>query len=97
METETLNYVPVSTLFDECPEARSQFNAADHGSVTWGDAQHTLIDSEQFLGMLSDAELTEEKLKETNHPMKMIVVGQLNTIHQRLDTLGDSILIDLEN
>lgn len=98
MHTETATFVPASTIFQDCDEARSQFNAADHGEASWGnDGQiHTLINQETFLAMLNDAELTDEDLKESTHPMKMQVLGQLNTIYSRLDTLGDSILIDLE-
>lgn len=95
MQTETINFVPASSIFADCPEARSQFNCADT-DVSFGDADHTLIDGEKFLGMLADAELTEEELKETNHPMKMQVVAQLHTIYERLDTLGNT-LIDLES
>jgi len=96
METKTVITVPCSSLFSDCPEARSQFNSGNF-NVSFGDAHHTLIDSDQFLGMMADVELTEQDLKENDHPMAMQVLCQVKTIHARLDGVTDSIFIDLEN
>jgi hypothetical protein len=96
MDIQTINAIPCSSLFASLPEARSQFNGGDF-DVSFGDAMHTLVDDTAFLGMLDDAGLTEDELKNNDHPMANTVLNQVKVIHNRLDTLGSSILIDLEN
>jgi len=97
METKTLITVPCSSIFVDCPEARSQFNGREGIFSSHALACHTLITCDQFLEIMSDTELTEQGLRENKHPMSMQVLGQVKTIHSRLDEVTDSIFIDLDN
>lgn len=96
MKTHTITCVKFSDLFKEYPEALAQFNCGDF-DVSFGDAQHTLVDQSDFLNMLEDAGLTVEQLETESHPLAVKIKNQMKEVFSMIDSLGDSILIDLEN
>lgn len=83
LPTTTIRYVSASQIFQGCPEAIHVFSEADVPFV-WGTNKHSLISQDQFL------EAIEEIAEEIN-------TQEYETINQRIDSLPDDVLVDLES
>lgn len=92
MKTKQFTTVSVGQVLEDCPHAIACFNEGDF-SVSFGDAVATLVDQEMFLGMLSDAGLVkpDDEVDTEQTPIDF----EMKKVYDRLDGLGDSILIDL--
>ena len=92
MKITKLSTVTVDQILEGCPHAIQCFDEGDF-SVSFGDAVATLVDQEMFLGMLNDAGLGygEDGINAEQTPLDF----EMKKVYDRLDKLGDSILIDL--
>ena len=95
MQIKKIPTLSVDQIIGDCPHALDCFNNGDF-SVSFGDAMHTLVDQTMFLGMLDDAGLGWEAaygdgINAEQTPLDF----EMKKIYERLDGLGDSILIDL--
>ena len=77
-------------MLEDCPHVNACFNEADF-NVSFGDANHTLVDHDKFLDMLDCAGVLHEELNAEQTPIDF----EMKKVYDRLDSLGDSTLIDL--
>lgn len=87
MKITKIPTVTVEQLTGDCPNVLEAFDCADF-NVSFGDANHTLVDKEKFEGMLKDAGLSWDKntLNMEQTPLDF----ELIKVYNRLDSLKNS-------
>lgn len=89
MNIETCQFIRMSNLFKDAPQALDAFHRLDH-DCTWGTNDKTLIDAQYIAGALETI-LQEWEGKPTN------LDKQCNLVIGRCDKLTQDILVDLES
>lgn len=92
MKITKLRTVTVNQILGDCPHTWACFNGADF-NVSFGDANHTLVDKEKFEEMLDCAGIKwdEDKINMEQTPLDFEMIK----MYKRIDSLKKNVLIDL--
>lgn len=86
MKIETCQYVPASDVFKDCPKAWSIFIDSDP-DCSWGNNNRTLVTKEVILLAIENYWYDEDEENEDGR----------GTVADRLESLDESVYVDLEN
>ena len=90
MKITKLRTVSADQILEDCPHILVCFDDADF-NVSFGDANHTLVDREKFDDMLNCAGVLHKDLNGEQTPIDM----EMKKVYDRLDSLKKNVLIDL--
>lgn len=94
MHIQTQQFVTLSELFEGFEEIGSWWRDMDHKNFSWGDCSRSMIRKEDFLGEITETEL--EIAREDGY-MENTTTEQFAAFLARVESMGTSVMIDLEN